>query len=192
MKIIRIAILLFLLATRGQAWGGFDEGFTAYERGDYDMALRELGPLAEYADYEAQYYIGTLYYHGKGVPQDYEEAVKWYRRAANQGYAIAQFNLAILYNVGQGVSQDHKEAVKWYRKAADLGHASAQNNLGVMYANGLGVAQDYVQAYMWFDILTAYGAGEAIRNRDAIAEAMTPAQITEAQKLAREWIENHQ
>ena len=67
------------------------------------------------------------------MPQDYAEAVKWYRKAADQGDAAAQFNLGVMYATGQGVPQDYAEAVKWYRKAAEQGHAGAQYNLGVMY-----------------------------------------------------------
>ena len=60
---------------------------------------------------------------GQGVPQDYAEAVKWYRLAAEQGYAAAQYNLGVMYDNGQGVPQDYAEAVKWYRLAAEQGDA---------------------------------------------------------------------
>jgi hypothetical protein len=77
--------------------------------------------------------------------------------------------------------------VSWYRKAADQGYADAQSNLGRMYAKGLGVPQDYVQAHMWFNLAAAKGDADAIKNRDRVSTMMTPAQIAEAQKLAREW-----
>ncbi len=78
------------------------------------------------------------------------------------------------------------------RKAAEQGHAEAQNNLGFRYANGEGVPQDYAQAHMWFNLAASrYPTGEdrdqSVKNRDIVAERMTPAQISEAQKLAREW-----
>ena len=68
----------------------------------------------------------------------------------------------------------------------------AQYNLGAMYHNGKGVPQDYAQAHMWFNLAAfRFPPGErrdkAARNRDIVAERMTPAQIAEAQKLAREW-----
>ncbi|MEZ8274090.1 tetratricopeptide repeat protein, partial [Vibrio splendidus] len=65
----------------------------------------------------------------RGVSQDDKEAVSWYRKAAEQGYARAQNNLGIMYDEGRGVSQGDKEAVYWYRKAAEQGYARAQNNL---------------------------------------------------------------
>ena len=122
------------------------------------------------------------------------EAVKWFRLAAEQGDAQAQNNLGFMYAEGQGVPQDDAEAVKWYRLAAKQGDARAQFSLGVMYADGRGVPQDYVQAYMWFDLaaarfsaLEAEGRDQAMKNRDLAASKMTPAQIAEAQKLARAW-----
>jgi hypothetical protein len=84
--------------------------------------------------------------------------------------------------------------VKWYRLAAQQGYAAAQYNLGLTYAEGPGIPQDYVQAYMWFDLAAArFSAPEAesrdhaVRNRDIIASKMTPAQLAEAQRRAREW-----
>ena len=91
---------------------------------------------------------------GRGVPQDYAEAMKWYRKAADQGHARAQFNLGIMYYDYKGVRQNYAEAMKWYRKAADQGHARAQFNLGLMYYDGKGVPQNYAENYAeamkWF------------------------------------------
>ncbi len=137
---------------------------------------------------------GSCTHNGQGVPQDYAEAVKWYRLAAEQGDAGAQYNLGDMYANGQGVPQDYAEAVKWYRLPPSRAMPHAQYNLGVMYDNGQGVPQDYVQAHMWFNLAASrYSAAEAeeranaVKNRDAVAARMTPAQIAEAQKLAREW-----
>ncbi len=82
---------------------------------------------------------------------------------------------------------DYDEAARWYRRAAEQGHADGQFNLGLKYANGDGVPQDYVQAHMWFSLAGAQGRNQAAKNRDIVAKSMTPAQIAEAQKLAREW-----
>ncbi|MBO7224189.1 MAG: sel1 repeat family protein, partial [Kiritimatiellae bacterium] len=65
------------------------------------------------------------YYNGLGVQQDYAEAVKWFRKAAEQGHAGAQYRLGICYGKGLGVPQDHEEAAKWVRKAAEQGDAGA-------------------------------------------------------------------
>ena len=134
---------------------------------------------------------------GQGVPQDYAEAAKWYRKAAEQGDMDSQNRLAALYLAGDGVQQDYAEAARWYRKAADQGDIEAQNELGSLYGNGQGVPQDYVEAYRWFDIAASRNAGNdfethdnAVRNRDTVAAKMTPAQIAEAQKLAKAWKPN--
>ena len=82
--------------------------------------------------------------------------------------------------------KDYATDASWFRKAAEEGNVIAQHDLGVMYAKGEGVPQDYVQAHMWFSLSAAQGDG-ATKNRDIIAAKMTPAQIAEAQKLAREW-----
>ena len=93
----------------------------------------------------------------------------------------------VLLSNGRGVPQDYVEAVKWYRKAAEQGDASAQYNLGVMYYNGQGVPQDYIQAHMWLNLSAAQGNKVAVQNRDLIASKMSPEQVAQAQRLAREW-----
>ncbi len=123
---------------------------------------------------------------------DYATAIREWRPLAEQGDAKAQYGLGLMYNEGKHVPQDYAEAVRWYRKAAEQGYADAQYNLGIMYKNGRGVTQDFVQAHMWFNLAaSSFPPGEdrdqAVKNRDIIAEKMAPAQISEAQKLAREW-----
>jgi len=118
---------------------------------------------------------------------DYATALPIFRQFAYQGNANAQFALGFAYEKGQGVPQDYGEAVRWYRKAADQGDALAQTNLGAMYDNGMGVVQDYVQAHMWNSLAAAQGVKIARENRNDTAKKMTPVQIAEAQRLAREW-----
>jgi TPR repeat protein len=118
---------------------------------------------------------------------DYATALRLLRPLANQGDASAQYNLGLMYAKGDGVPQNYAEALKWFGLAADQGDADAQYNLGTMYTNGRGVPQDYVLAHMWFNLSAAQGVQIAVTQRDRIATRMTPAQIAEAQKLAREW-----
>ena len=118
---------------------------------------------------------------------DYATVLREWRPLGEQGNAVAQFFLGFMYGDGQGVPHDYAEAVKWYRRAAEQDHADAQNNLGFMYDRGRGVSQDYVEAVKWFRLAAEQGHAEALRNRDIIAESLTPAQIAEAEKLAREW-----
>jgi TPR repeat protein len=118
---------------------------------------------------------------------DYAAALRLLGPLANQGDAIAQSNLGFMYFSGQGVLQNHDEAAKWFWLAANQGVASAQALLGFMYADGQGVPQDYVRAHMWFNLSAAQGGQVAAIERDSILKLMTPAQISEARKLAREW-----
>jgi TPR repeat protein len=136
--------------------------------------------------------IGDAYYYGHWVSRDYGEAGRWYRRAAAAGNAMAASTLGDMYYYGRDVPQDYASAVMWWQTAADQGVAIAQLNLSVMYANGDGVEQDYVKSHMYANLAAAHlPVGEdreiAVKNRDVIAKTLTPAQIAEAQRLAREW-----
>jgi len=91
-----------------------------------------------------------MYYRGAGVKQDYAEAVRWYRKAAEQGNLWGQNALGSMYQLGMGVKQDYAEAVKWFRKSAKQGNASAQNLLGKAYALGTGVKKNYTEAVKWY------------------------------------------
>ncbi len=141
--------LVFMLATPVLA--DFQAGLDAYDRTDYETALKEFRPLAE------------------------------------KEYAPAQFQLGEMYQWALGVPQDQLEAVKWYRGAAEQGYTQAQNFLGWMYYMGWGVSQDYVLAHMWANLAAAKGNRGAIGLRKDVSSLMTPAQLTEAQRLASEW-----
>ena len=172
------------------SWSGiFQKGLDAYEKGDYATALKEWTPLAEGGDAVAQYNLGLMYRNGQGVPQDDKTAVKWYTLSAEQGDAFAQVNLGIMYDLGQGVPQDDKTAVKWYTLAAEQGDSDAQVNLGFMYAYGEGVIEDIVYAHMWANISASNGDKNGKELKDLLTELMTPSQIEEAQRLAKECLE---
>lgn len=103
--------------------------------------------------------------------------------------AEAQFGVAILCNNSLGVQRDYLQGDMWYRKSADQGYSGAQYDLGVMYELGQGVRQDYVLAYMWPDLAASISRPDdfMVEKRDEVAAKMTPDQIAEAQRLAREW-----
>ena len=134
-----------------------------------------------------------MYANGRGVAQDYVEAVRWTRLAAEQGEAAAQGILGVMYYNGRGVPQDYTEAAALFRKAAEQGDALAQGRLGSNYFLGQGVPQNYVEAHKWVNLSASRATGDDQKRyaeaRDALAKqmTMTPAQIAEAQTLAREW-----
>jgi uncharacterized protein len=155
-----------------------------------DIFITEVGkarPLAEQGHAPSQNILGAMYEHGWGVTQDYQAAVNWYSKAAAQDFAGAQFRLGVMYEKGLGVPRDDATAMSWYRKAAAQGHTAAQGLLGAKYDLGQGVPQDYVTAHVWLNLAAAGGDKEAAEARDKVAAKMAPAQIAEAQKLAREW-----
>ena len=182
-----VALVLSIICLSVPAWADFNAGGDAYTRGDYATAFREWRPLAEQGDSQSQYNLGWLYYYGRGVPKDYAQARQWYKNAAAQGDTSAATNVGIMYLEGYGVPQDYLTALFWLRRAADHGIAMAQGKLGVMYQEGWGPTQDYVEAHKWYNLAATYGDKPAADLRDALANQMTPAQIAEAQKLAREW-----
>ena len=166
-------------------------GIEAYEKGDYELALREFLPLAEKGDAEAQFNLGLMYHNGEGVAQDQAAAARWYGLAAEQGDAPAQHNLGLMYLDGEGVALNRGEALKWFRQAAEQGLAQAQFGLGLAYAIGEGVVQDNVLAHMWFNIAGSKGLARAGEMRDIIVDSMTPSDISTVQQLARECVANN-
>ncbi|KAF9537847.1 hypothetical protein EC957_007568 [Mortierella hygrophila] len=110
----------------------------------------QMSISASHGDKDAQVALGDMYKDGKGIAQDYQAAMDWYLKAAQQGHATAQSNIGILYSNGRGVPQDYVQAMEWYLKAAQQGHAPAQFNIGILYDNGRGVPQDYAQAMEWY------------------------------------------
>ncbi|KAF9901474.1 hypothetical protein EC991_006092, partial [Linnemannia zychae] len=121
-------------------------GFDSPGSGDFHETMNK----AKLGDKDAQYTLGDIYYYGKGAQQDYQSAMEWYIKAANQGHAEGQNSIGFMYHNGQGVPQDYAAAIEWYRKAADQGLAAAQINLAYMYLHGLGVPQDYSAALDWY------------------------------------------
>lgn len=158
-----------------------------------EEAARWFRLAAEQGYANAQYNLGVSYSIGQGVPENFAEAVDWFRLAAEQGLASAQYALGTMYDVGGGVPQDYDEAIRWYRLAAEEGIALAQLHLGRMYAGE--THRDFVQAHMWLHLAASRLTGEdqrdAVEQRDNVAQLMTPTQITEAQRLAREWNAAH-
>ena len=86
---------------------------------------------------------------------------------------------------------DHKTALQEFRPLAEQGDADAQTALGWMYYLGQGVTEDYVQAHMWYNLTAAQGDNAAAKNRDIVAAKMTPADVSKAQRMAREWLAEH-
>ncbi len=118
---------------------------------------QQLRKAAEGGSAKSQSRLGTMYFDGRDVPQDYLEAARWWRQAADQGVAKAQYNLGTLYAEGQGVTQNYQTAAYWFRKAAEQEDAAAHNNLGFLYYRGRGVPQDYEEAARLYRVAAEQG-----------------------------------
>jgi TPR repeat protein len=130
-----------------------------------------------------------LYDQGRGVPHSLSKAMKWYRKAAQQGDLSSQIALGLIYGAGRGVPQNYFQAVKWFRLAAEQGDPLAQYNLGLIYAGGYDVVpKDEIQALVWFDLAAEGGNADARESRVALAARMSPPQVAKAEKSAQDWM----
>ena len=186
---LNIALVLSIVCLASSACADLEPAVDTAKnnRAEYEATAKELRKSAEAGDASAQFRLGQLYDEGTGVPQDYGQAMEWFEKAAKQGHGGAQVNLGTLYLQGEGAPQSDQMALFWLSRAAEQGHALAFAKLGWMSAQGRGVLQDFIQAHKWYNLAAANGHRKAAEYRDALAKQMTPAQIAEAQKLAREW-----
>ena len=163
---------------------------------DYAEAVKWFRKAAEQGNTHAQFNLGLAHLRGQGTTQNFAEAARWNRKAADQGDAPARNNLGVIYYHGKGLAQDYAEAAKLWREAAEQGNVDAEFNLGLAYYRGQGLPQDYVRAHMWMNLAASVSTGDEHERysseRDAAAAKMTPQQIAEAQRLAREWLASHQ
>jgi len=154
---------------------------------DRSMETEELIAQAQKGTAEDQYNLGLQYEKGLAVPQSYVEAARWYRLSAMQGYPDGLYKLCEMSEEGHGLPQDYQEALRWCGLAAESGQGRAMFMLGRLYHMAHGVPQDFVRAHMWYNLATANGYAEAKKWRDRLADDMSPSQIAQAHKLAREW-----
>ena len=159
MRLLKLLLVMIACTAAGPAVAGpYEDGFSAYARDDYATAATIFRKLAEQGNAKAQYWLGIMYFKGRGVPQDHAQSFAWFRKAAERGHDIAQFELGIMYDRGPGVPQDYVQAHKWFNLAASNFRESEKAD-----------------------------RDKAAKRRDELAAKMTPAQIAEAQRLMREW-----
>jgi TPR repeat protein len=183
-----VIALLWVSAARA---GEFEDAFAAFEGKNYNLALEKFKILAEQnveprRQTVAQHMIGTMYSEGHGVAIDYVEAMNWLKLSAERGLANSQFSIGNMYYKGHESVQDYTQATHWFRLAAEQGFLPALGNLGIIYGMGQGVEKDYVQAHKWFDLALARGDTKSAVGRYKVASIMTPEQISDAKRLAKE------
>jgi TPR repeat protein len=159
-------------------------------------SAQTLSPLAVYldkavhGDVGAQFWLGVAYESGRGIKQDFAEAIKWLGKAAKQGNPDAEVLLGQMCEDAEGLPQDYVKAAEWYRLACENrpdrgGTGQGCNNLGLLYLDGKGVKRNTIEAYMYFKIAGIEG------NLDFVKRSMTAEEIDEAERQTDQWMEAH-
>ncbi len=170
----------WLEAARLDNPGMSDNELTSYWWQEYGS---KGAPLDRSSRAKAQHWLGGMYQDGKGVEQDYQQALLWFTKAAEAGDVKAQFKLGDMYASGEGVAKDQGQAVRWFRKAAEAGNIAAQFNLGQMYVNGEGVPQDFRSAMYWYT--------KAAEAGDAVAQNSLGVMYVNGQSVPQDYVQAH-
>jgi GAF domain-containing protein/Sel1 repeat-containing protein len=149
-------------------------------------SVTDLRSAASRGDAVAAYVLGNAYEQGKGVPQNYGQAMDWFMRAAAKGNALAQWRLGLGYLNAFGREEDDSRAAEWFKRAANQGNVPAQFALSRLYLTGKGVPLDYVRAYTWATI-AAQGSSRDEQLLTSIRMHMTRQQINEAHHRVSLW-----
>ena len=128
--------MLLIFALEAVSFGEeTNEGFEAFQSGDYVKAHKLWLIEAEQGDEFVQFNLGVMQEKGLGVPQDYKAAARWFRKAAEQGNVNAQTNLGVMYFEGKGVVQSYEDSYAWLIIAAASGNEVATENLSIAEMN---------------------------------------------------------
>jgi uncharacterized protein len=152
LKQLSALVVGWLVVVTAASAGPVQDGETAFQKGDYETALKLWRPLAEDGDAEAQRSLGWMYDTGHGVPKDDAQARQWYLKAAEQGNLGAQNRLGMKYIYGRRPTPDDIAiGLSWFEKAAYQGDVDSQRTLGELHEYGdFGIARDHAQAIAWF------------------------------------------
>jgi localization factor PodJL len=153
-----------LQAPASRSTGGATPRDTTADKVPAAIASPALRLAAANGDPSAEYEVGIRFAEGRGVAQNFEEAVRWLDRAARAGIVPAQFRLGSLYEKGLGSKKDIEAARKLYVAAAEKGHAKAMHNLAVLYAEGIEGKPDYKTAAQWFSRAANHGVADSQYN----------------------------
>ena len=177
--LLAVAFALAALASPSSA-GPVEDGNAAFERGDYETALRLLRAPADEGNADAQLLLGIMYQDGEGVLKDAEQAAQWIRKAAEQDNATAEFALGVMYLRAMGVPKDEAAAVRWLEKAATR-VPPAQFTLAKFHEeNG-----NYAEALKWYRLLA--GQGDADSQNDVGHFYETGRGVTQNYAEAAHW-----
>lgn len=140
-------------------------------KGDRNKAFGLFLETAEKGNSMGQYRLATMYYYGKGVSEDKEEALKWYKASAEQSYARALNDLAWMYYDGKIVKKDVDEAYRLYKLAAEQDFVDAIYSLGLLTKGGEGVECDEAEAERLFSLAAAKGHVKAGQHAQGLSRS---------------------
>jgi hypothetical protein len=154
-----------------------------------DEKMEDVLQKARAGNATAEYQLAIRYANGAEVPQDLNEAMVWFEKAAVKGIASAQWKLGIGYLSGVGIASDDTKAVNWLARAANQGHIGAQRLLSQLYLQGRGVRRDGVRAYTWAAIAAGARDASSTDNEqlNSIRSGLTSSQLEEAGRRIRNW-----
>jgi TPR repeat protein len=146
------------------------------EAGNDAKAVEVLTKFANEGNPVAQLRLGDLYFHGKGVTEDENKAIYWWKKSAASGNAEAMYQIAHAYLFGssaaKSVDDPDREAASWYFQAASAGHAEAAYTLGLLFIAGKGVVEDRNEAIRWFRVAAGKGHAEARKALETTEKSM--------------------
>lgn len=189
MKALSVLAALAILFVSPFAYGAdderarYDRACEAYNHGAYFTAFQDLLPFAARGDAQAQFAIGEMLRTGRGTARNREEALVWYRRAAEQGHGAAQCNLGTSLFNGWGAAPDPQKAIDWWLQAAANKNARAMFNLGTVIARGRHVKRDFVRAFWWLTQASTHGYAGADDVLKTLRKVMSPADIARADRM---------
>ena len=155
----------------------------AFLVGDYVQAHNNWFDLAKERDDKAQMMLGMSEYMGLSGFKDLDEAINWYRLAADKGNQYAQYTLGKIFEESEE-KRDYSQAFKWYEKAAKAGNGFAQYKLGMFFLNGKGVIPNQESAHIWLNLSSSTGNFMANRGRTKLETLLSQEQLISAQKSA--------
>jgi TPR repeat protein len=161
------SLILALVLTFSQlaSADSLSDATLAMEAGQPNQAAKLLTPLANSGNPAAQHQLAMLYYMGQGVPEDENQAIYLWKKAAAQGSIDSMFQLGSAFLFGSQaakiVPDPDREAAIWYFQAASAGHAEAQYHLGLLFLAGKGVISSKVESARWMKKAAAQGHLEA-------------------------------
>lgn len=182
----RFAVFTSILFCAGlSAAADLAVGKQAYEKKDFAAAFKELSPLAEQGNAEAQFLLGEMYWTGQGVLKDNDRAIKWLTASATQGNANAQFFMGSYYLLPH---LDITQGLKWLRLSAEQGNQDAQLLLGKSYMEGnRELPRDPIQGEMWLTLAAKDNLPFYQGELAAAERRISPDQVAKGKALAAEW-----